>query len=156
MSAGSYASLGWHRTSSSGWSCAANPARSAYTTCASLRPYRGTSSRREAAVEELEGHEQSDLLDRHKEANQLEFELGRLESDLDDVREEIESVEEDLAERDRLTERREELQTELADLRTRIEQLETEAVEAFKTALADARAAEDHLRKVLTEGGWLQ
>ena len=31
-----------------------------------------------------------------------------------------------------------------------------EAVEAFKTALADARAAEDHLRKVLTEGGWLQ
>ena len=31
-----------------------------------------------------------------------------------------------------------------------------EAVAAFKTALADARAAEDHLRKVLTEGGWLQ
>lgn len=31
-----------------------------------------------------------------------------------------------------------------------------EAIEAFKTALADARAAEDHLRKVLTEGGWLQ
>jgi type I restriction enzyme M protein len=31
-----------------------------------------------------------------------------------------------------------------------------EAVDAFKTALADARAAEDHLRKVLTEGGWLQ
>jgi type I restriction enzyme M protein len=31
-----------------------------------------------------------------------------------------------------------------------------EAVEAFKTALADARAAEDQLRKVLIEGGWLQ
>jgi len=31
-----------------------------------------------------------------------------------------------------------------------------EAVAAFKTALADAREAEDHLRKVLTEGGWLQ
>jgi type I restriction enzyme M protein len=31
-----------------------------------------------------------------------------------------------------------------------------EAVEAFKTALADARAAEDHLRKVLIDGGWLQ
>jgi type I restriction enzyme M protein len=31
-----------------------------------------------------------------------------------------------------------------------------EAVEAFKSALADARAAEDHLRKVLVEGGWLQ
>jgi len=31
-----------------------------------------------------------------------------------------------------------------------------EVVEAFKTALAEARAAEDHLRKVLTEGGWLK
>ena len=31
-----------------------------------------------------------------------------------------------------------------------------EAVAAFKAALADVRAAEDHLRKVLTEGGWLQ
>jgi type I restriction enzyme M protein len=31
-----------------------------------------------------------------------------------------------------------------------------EAIDAFKTALTDARAAEDHLRKVLTEGGWLQ
>lgn len=31
-----------------------------------------------------------------------------------------------------------------------------EAVEAFKTALAEARAAEDHLSKVLVEGGWLQ
>ena len=34
---------------------------------------------REEAVEELEGQEQSDLLDYHKEANQLEFELGQLE-----------------------------------------------------------------------------
>jgi type I restriction enzyme M protein len=32
----------------------------------------------------------------------------------------------------------------------------SEAVEAFKTALVDARAAEDQLRKVLLEGGWLQ
>ena len=31
-----------------------------------------------------------------------------------------------------------------------------EAVEAFKTALAEARSAEDHLRTVLTEGGWLK
>jgi chromosome segregation ATPase len=53
----------------------------------------------EATVEELEGQEQSDLLDRHKEANQLEFELGRIESDLEGVREEIASVEADLAER---------------------------------------------------------
>jgi len=31
-----------------------------------------------------------------------------------------------------------------------------EAVAAFKVALTEARAAEDHLRSVLTEGGWLQ
>jgi type I restriction enzyme M protein len=31
-----------------------------------------------------------------------------------------------------------------------------EAVKSFKRALAEARAAEDHLRKVLTEGGWLR
>jgi type I restriction enzyme M protein len=31
-----------------------------------------------------------------------------------------------------------------------------EAVAAFKQALADARDAEDHLRKVLQEGGWLK
>ena len=30
-----------------------------------------------------------------------------------------------------------------------------EAVAAFKQALAEARAAEDHLREVLIEGGWL-
>jgi type I restriction enzyme M protein len=30
-----------------------------------------------------------------------------------------------------------------------------EAVESFKHALAEARAAEDHLRVILTEGGWL-
>ena len=31
-----------------------------------------------------------------------------------------------------------------------------EAVAAFKAALTEARAAEDHLRTVLTEGGWLE
>jgi len=32
----------------------------------------------------------------------------------------------------------------------------SEAVATFKSALAEARAAEDHLRTVLTEGGWLR
>lgn len=31
-----------------------------------------------------------------------------------------------------------------------------EAIESFKRAVADARAAEDHLRTVLTNGGWLK
>jgi type I restriction enzyme M protein len=30
-----------------------------------------------------------------------------------------------------------------------------EAVDAFKNAMAEARSSEDHLRSVLTEGGWL-
>ena len=30
-----------------------------------------------------------------------------------------------------------------------------EAAEDFKQALSECRAAEDHLRQVLTEGGWL-
>ncbi len=32
----------------------------------------------------------------------------------------------------------------------------SEAVAAFKKALAEAKAAEDHLRTVLEEGGWLE
>ena len=31
-----------------------------------------------------------------------------------------------------------------------------DAVAAFKETIAEARAAEDHLRTVLTEGGWLK
>jgi len=31
-----------------------------------------------------------------------------------------------------------------------------EAVAAFRKALAEAKAAEDHLRTVLEEGGWLE
>ena len=31
----------------------------------------------------------------------------------------------------------------------------SQAVDSFKRTLAEARAAEDHLRTVLTEGGWL-
>ena len=86
---------------------------------------------REAEVEELEAEEQSAVLDLHKQANQLEFEVGRLESDHEDTLAEIESVEDDLAERESLEDRREGVQADLADLRTRIEQLETRAVEEF-------------------------
>ena len=50
----------------------------------------------EAAVKELEGQEQSELLDRRKEVNWLKFELGQLESDIEDVREEVTSVEDTL------------------------------------------------------------
>jgi DNA repair exonuclease SbcCD ATPase subunit len=85
----------------------------------------------ETAVDQLENDEYTGLLDLHKEANQLEFELGRLESDRDDIDEEIAEIEERLEERDQIEDQRAELQAELEDLRTRIERIETEAVEEF-------------------------
>jgi predicted nucleic acid-binding Zn-ribbon protein len=85
----------------------------------------------ETEVEQLENEEYTALLDLHKEANQLEFELGRLESDREDVNDEIAGIEERLEERDQIEDQRAELQAELEDLRTRIERIETEAVEEF-------------------------
>jgi peptidoglycan hydrolase CwlO-like protein len=87
----------------------------------------------ESEVEELESRDYGDVLERHREANQLEFEIGRLENDLEDTEDEIESVESRLGERDQLEARREEIADELADLRTRIERIESEAIEEFNT-----------------------
>jgi DNA repair exonuclease SbcCD ATPase subunit len=85
----------------------------------------------EAEVEQRESNEYAELLDLHKEANQLEFELGRLESDREEVAEEIADIEGRLEERDRLEDRRAEIQRDLEDRRTRIERIETEAIEEF-------------------------
>lgn len=87
----------------------------------------------------MEAHDQSELLDLHKQANQLEFELGRLETDLKDVTDDIESIEADIEERTRLEDERAAIQDELTDLRTRIEHLENHAVEAFN----------DHMQTIL-------
>ena len=93
----------------------------------------------EADVEALEGHDRSELLDLHREANRLELELGRLEGDREEMDEKIESLDAERDERERLQRRRSALTEELADLRTRIEQLEAAAVEAFN----------DHMETVL-------
>ncbi|GAB6862257.1 AAA family ATPase [Haloplanus litoreus] len=85
----------------------------------------------ESAVEALEAEEFGEVLDLHKEANQLEFELGRLESDLDDVTDRIGRIEERLAEEESIRAERERLGEELTDLRTRIERIERESVEKF-------------------------
>jgi chromosome segregation ATPase len=93
----------------------------------------------EAAVDELEETDYGDVLDLHKRANELEFELGRLETDLEGVEEAIDEAEARIAEES-------EVEAELADvndrierLRTRIERIEREAVEAFN----------DHMESVL-------
>jgi chromosome segregation ATPase len=85
----------------------------------------------EAEIDELEFDDVGDILDLHREANQLEFDIETLESERDDVVDRIGEIEEQLETEDRLRAQREDVRAELEDLRTRIEQLETDAVEAF-------------------------
>lgn len=93
----------------------------------------------EQEVEELESENFSDILDLHKEANQLEFDLGQLESELDDVTDRLTELEERVAEEDNLRDKRDELQEELETQRTRIDRIEHQAVEEFN----------DHMDQVL-------
>ncbi|WP_042663384.1 archaea-specific SMC-related protein [Haloferax sp. ATB1] len=87
----------------------------------------------EQTVDELENEEHGELLDLHREANQIEYDLGRLRSDLEDVEDEIASIEVKLDEHDELVATRDDIDEELAELRTRIERLESEAVDEFNT-----------------------
>jgi DNA repair exonuclease SbcCD ATPase subunit len=92
--------------------------------------------RLESEIETLESDDFGEILDRHKAANQLEFELGRLESDLEDVTDRIAAVEERLTEEGQLRSQREELTAELRDLRTRIDRIEGSAIEQFNDHMA--------------------
>ncbi|WP_132060635.1 archaea-specific SMC-related protein [Halorussus amylolyticus] len=85
----------------------------------------------ETEIEALEDREYREILDLHKETNQLEFELGTLESDLEDVVDEINAIERRLEQQDRLESQREEVQAELDDLRTQIDRIEAQAVSEF-------------------------
>ncbi|MWG33456.1 archaea-specific SMC-related protein [Halomarina oriensis] len=85
----------------------------------------------ETAVEELESDDFDEILELHKEANELEFELGRLESEAEDVTDRIAAIEESLTEEERLRAERESVTEELQDLRTRIDRIEEQAVEQF-------------------------
>ena len=79
------------------------------------------------------------MLDLHKQANRLEFELGRLEREREEISTEIESVEADLTEREELEAEREQVEVDLTDLRGRIERIETQAIAEFN----------DHIETVL-------
>jgi DNA repair exonuclease SbcCD ATPase subunit len=85
----------------------------------------------EKEVDELDSDDFSDILALHKEANQIEFELGQLESDLDGVTDRIDAIEDQLTEESKLQNRREEVQSALEVQRTRIDRIEREAVEEF-------------------------
>jgi chromosome segregation ATPase len=85
----------------------------------------------EAEIDDLETDDSEDILEQHREVNQLEFEVERKESERDDIEDKITSIEERLDDREGLQSRREKTTEELANLRTRIGQIEENAVEAF-------------------------
>ena len=85
----------------------------------------------EATVEDLEDEAYDEVLDLHKTANELEYELGRLEGDLEDVEDNIADAEARIEEEEEIREDREEVTEQIERLRTRIERIERDAVEAF-------------------------
>ncbi|MXR19910.1 archaea-specific SMC-related protein [Halobacterium bonnevillei] len=93
----------------------------------------------EADVEDLESREYSEVLEHHREANELEYELGRLEQDLEAVDDDIASVEARIEEAEELRAQRDEIEDEVTDLRTRIERIERDTVDEFN----------DHMETVL-------
>lgn len=100
--------------------------------------------RLEDAIEELEEQEYEGILSLHKDANQLEFELGRLENERERVESEIADLEAELEEREELEARREEIADELADLRTKVERIEKEAVNEFNEHIEQVLALLDY------------
>ena len=90
----------------------------------------------EADVEALEQGDYSDILDLHREANQLEVEIGRIEDDLEDVESEIADVEDELATTEDVEAERENVREELTELRTRVDEIEAGAVEEFNEHMA--------------------
>ena len=85
----------------------------------------------EADVEKLEDAENSRVLDLHKEANQLEYELGKLENDLERVEAGIGEIEDRITTEDQVQTQLSEVENEIENLRTKIGRIETNAVEEF-------------------------
>ncbi|MEF8781966.1 MAG: archaea-specific SMC-related protein [Haloarculaceae archaeon] len=93
----------------------------------------------EAEIGNIEVPDRSDVLEAHKEVNELEIELDRLEDERDRVASNVEEIESRTGEIDELEEHKAELQSRLTDLRTRIDQIEEQAVAEFN----------DHMETVL-------
>jgi len=85
----------------------------------------------QAVIDSLEQDDSSAILGLHKEANELELELGRMRRERDRIQDEIDELEDQVAKRDRLVEKRNELSQRLEDLRTTIDRTEAEAVSKF-------------------------
>ncbi|PSP98434.1 chromosome segregation protein SMC [Halobacteriales archaeon QS_5_70_17] len=85
----------------------------------------------EDEVAERRNDDQSEVLEVHREVNELEFDLDRLREERAETDERIADVEERLSQRADLESERERLADRLADLRTRIDRIEAGAVEEF-------------------------
>jgi DNA repair exonuclease SbcCD ATPase subunit len=91
----------------------------------------------EAELEQLQSSEFEQIVQLHRDANELEYELGRLENDRQDVDSEIERIERKLEAASEYATRREEINERLSELRTYVERLEKDAIESFNEHMAD-------------------
>jgi chromosome segregation ATPase len=91
----------------------------------------------EEDVESLESEQFDKILDLHKEANSLEYELGKLENNRDDIRKQIDEIEAEVEQISELESERDQINDQLSDLRMKVENLEEEAVQAFNKHMED-------------------
>jgi chromosome segregation ATPase len=80
-----------------------------------------------------------EVLDLHKQANEVEFEIERLEKLASETEEEMEDIESKLSKYDDIQEKRQELSDRLTELRTKIDRIEQTAIKCFN----------DHMDEVL-------
>jgi DNA repair exonuclease SbcCD ATPase subunit len=86
----------------------------------------------ESDVEDVQSTEDhSELIDSHKQANELEVEIDQLESKRSDVAAEIDQLETEIDELDQLQARQNEIQNEIEGLRTKIDRIERAAIDEF-------------------------
>jgi chromosome segregation ATPase len=85
----------------------------------------------EKEAERTEQDDYSEIIELHKEANELEFELKRRKEELDEVNERIADIETELKREGDLERELASIDAELNERRTRIERIEQNAIEAF-------------------------
>lgn len=91
----------------------------------------------EAEAEELEDENYSEILETHKEANQLEFELDRLRKKTEDLEDEISTIKTRTDDLQDLKSERDRVSQELTELRTKIDRLQQDAVNEFNTHMEE-------------------
>ena len=107
----------------------------------------------ETEASNLRGQAESDLIELHKELNEVEFSLDRARDELASVNDELDAIEAKFDRRAELETRRDELSDELEAERTRIRSLTSAAVDAFNEEMETIL---DHLGYGNIERVWLE